>query len=423
MALGLIEALRDLGFRVPDAVIVTGYDGLTSSTISSPSLSTINRDCARLNYRAMELLLQKIDGVQVPPTVLCDYRVVFAESCGCHENGRHNYLRDRYFQQNRFLKNFYIAQDMMAEQLFDVPNLLSLMDIVEKNRSIFGCDNVWLCVNDRYYNDNDRAHWGGEEKPFGENMIVAPCGRPDFGDTVEPYVRFPTAGLLPEALMRKYRFLIFYPLHYNTYSIGYLALDGISEAAELNLHRSIFNFLEIAIENVRKKGLLQQLNKELDDLYVHDAMTLLYNRFGYERYARRTFDSYVSADGGAQILFIDMDDMKGINDRYGHEFGDVAIRATAEILKRACDSQDFIMRYGGDEFLVIASRNEAGLEEAIVRMLDSYNASSEMPFRLALSVGVVQVAGDGGDTLDDAIQRADALMYTHKRSRGRRQGE
>ena len=423
MALGMTEALRDLGRRVPDDVIVTGFDGLTSAAIASPSLSTISRDCAGLNYRAMELLIQKIDGERVPDSIPFDYSVVCAESCGCAKGERHSYLRDRYFQQNRFLKNFYIAQDRMAEQLFDVPNLLSLMDIVEKNRSIFGCDNVWLCINERYFDSSERSRWGSEAEPFCRNMIVAPCGRPDFDFCDTPYVRFPTLGLLPEALMRKYRFLVFYPLHYNTYSIGYLVLDGISEAAELNLHRSIFNFLEIAIENVRKKDLLHELNKELDDLYIHDALTQLYNRFGYERYAREVYNGFRVEDGGAQILFIDMDDMKGINDRYGHEAGDAAIRATAEVLKRACDEKDFIMRYGGDEFLIIASCRKPGLENAIYRELARYNANSDAPFQLNLSIGVVRVNDAEGDALDDAVQSADALMYTHKRSRGRRKGE
>ena len=211
------------------------------------------------------------------------------------------------------------------------------------------------------------------------------------------------------------RFLSFYPLHYNTYSIGYFVMNGISQAAKLNLHESVFSFLEIAIENVRKKGLLRQLNDVLDNLYVHDALTGLYNRFGYERFAQQTYEGFLRDDGGAQVLFVDMDDMKNINDRYGHEIGDAAIRTAAEHIKKACRAGDFMMRYGGDEFLVIASIRESGLADALARMPDV--SSEELPCRLSLTVGQVLSDGSASQSLDHCIQAADARMYEIKKQK------
>ena len=416
MALGTIETLTEHGLRVPEDVIVTGFDNVTSAELSSPRLSTIYRDYAKLDYHAMEVLLDKIDGVDVGDVVPYGYSVICSESCGCKDVDRAGAIRNKYFQQTRFLKNFYTLQDDMASELFEASTLQELMDIVEHNHGIFGCDSVFLCINGYYYDNYEKALWKQDSETFDQEMVLAACGsdKPGLAESLR-LARFPTEKLLPGSLMARERFLVFYPLHYNTYSIGYLVMNDISESAKLNLHKSIFSFLEIAIENVRKKCLLRQLNDVLDDLYVHDALTNLYNRFGFDRFAHQTFDSFMKRDGGVRILFVDMDDMKGINDRFGHEIGDEAIRNAANILRRVCDPADFLMRYGGDEFLVVASCRETDLEEAIQSATEEVNRT--LPYRLGLSVGTINVAPDDHRSLDACVQAADTLMYERKKRR------
>ena len=422
MALGIIEILTAHGLRVPRDVIVTGFDNLASAKLSSPRLSTVNRDYARMNYTAMEVLLGRIDGTDTRDYVDCRYDVVCSESCGCRDVSRPDAIRDMYFQQTSFLKNFYLLQDKMAEELFEANTLQDLMGIVENNHEIFGCDSAYLCVNAFYWDDYDKKQWRRRSDTFDDEMVLAACGTslPEAAEHLR-FTRFPTSRLLPNCLMENERFLIFYPLHYNTYSIGYLVMDSISEAAKLNLHKSILSFLEIAIENVRKKCMLKELNDELDELYVRDGLTGLYNRFGFERYARQAFDGFLRRDGGARILFVDMDGLKPINDVFGHEIGDEAIRAASEALKRACGKDDFLMRYGGDEFLVIAPRREEELEAAIQAAVREANDNFDRPYRLGLSVGSVEVAGGDSCSLDECVQAADALMYENKKRRkGRR---
>ena len=409
MALGMLAALTEGGCRVPEDVIVTGFDDLASAELSSPRLSTVKRDNARMDYIAMDLLIGRLEGTDRRDVVFMPYTLVESESCGCRTAPHPDYIRDKYYHQTRFLQNFYHLQDRMAEELFDVSELRALRGILERNRKIFGCDNVYLCVNDYYFDHYDRTQWNHDPHTFGDEMVLLYGG--PVGDA---FPRFPTRQLLPDAERNESRFLIAYPLHYNTYSIGYLVMDGISEASSLNLHKSIFSFLEIAIDNLRKKSLLRQLNAELDRLYVHDALTGLYNRFGYNRYAQQTYAAFLKQDGCAQILFIDMDDMKGINDRFGHECGDDAIRAVADILNAIGDSADFRMRYGGDEFIMIASGKRTDLAPLIQRAVNNYNLRGSAPFTLSLSIGVTQASPDDADRLDQFITAADNRMYQHK---------
>lgn len=412
MALGIIEALSENGRLVPEDVMVTGFDNLSSAELCSPRLSTVDRDCAKLNYVAMDILIGKINGTVYDDSIAFPYTIVNSESCGCHATTQPDFIRMKYFHQTRFLRNFYVLQDQMAEKLFDGSTLQDLRGIIEQNYKIFGCDNIYLCINDYYFDNYEKSQWDHDSEAFGDEMVLTVCGRNHAAS--DDFPRFPTRQLLPEALINDARFLVFYPLHYNTYSIGYLVMDGISEAAKLNLHKSIFSFLEIAIENVRKKGLLHNLNGVLDNLYVHDALTGLYNRFGFSRYGYQIYDNLLAEDGRARILFIDMDDMKKINDQYGHEYGDSAICATARILEEIATPRDFLMRYGGDEFLMIAACDDRDPVDCIQRAVDAYNQRAEMPFTLSLSIGVTQANAGDEPGLDKLVQNADTDMYKYK---------
>ena len=125
--------------------------------------------------------------------------------------------------------------------------------------------------------------------------------------------------------------------------------------------------------------------------------------------------AFMVEEGGAQVLFIDMDDMKHINDRFGHDRGDEAIRAAAGILRDACGRRDFIMRYGGDEFLVIASTREGDLKSRILEAADEFNRG--VPYSLQLSIGIVRPVRGDNLSLDEWVKIADAQMYETKKRR------
>ncbi len=416
MALGLMETLQESGIRIPRDVLVCGFDNLTSAELSSPRLSTVHTDHSKMDYFAADVLMSKIQVGVNRDRIPFNYELICSESCGCHNAPRRGVIRDLYFQQTRFLRSFYIQQDQMAEELFEAKDLPDLMQIISKNHTIFGCDDIYLCINEYYFDNYDKSMWPDYAERFDSTMVLYNSGiREQAGK--DDMIRFPTSDLLPESLMEKESFLMFYPLHYNTYSIGYIVLNGICTAAKLNLHENILNFLEIAIENVRKKSLLHNLNDTLDDLYIHDALTGLFNRFGLDRFGQQRFDDLLASEGVVQVLFIDMDDMKSINDRYGHEAGDMALKASARLLQRTCSADAFIMRYGGDEFIIIDTGRIRRLDEMILEAADEYNRTSGMPFSLGFSVGVMRTDSQERLPMDDCIREADSRMYKIKQKR------
>ena len=141
----------------------------------------------------------------------------------------------------------------------------------------------------------------------------------------------------------------------------------------------------------------------------HDALTGVYNRRYYEDIAR-------NMSGPSGVAIMDLDDFKVHNDTYGHHGGDAALEVVADVVKgniRKCDS---LIRFGGDEFLLIlANMPEKTLKKKLEKIRDQVHAAviHECP-HLRVSVSIGGVAQGEHETMDSAVRRADRLLYHAK---------
>ncbi|MFC4066258.1 GGDEF domain-containing protein [Actinoplanes subglobosus] len=148
----------------------------------------------------------------------------------------------------------------------------------------------------------------------------------------------------------------------------------------------------------------------------HDELTGLVNR-------RRYFallEQAIETGAGVAVLYCDLDRFKAINDAYGHEAGDEALRVFADRLRRIMRDEDVAARIGGDEFLVLCSGATPGDADTLRRRIEDATRSPAVWQGHELSFGVtVGVAyGSGPDTTADALMSAaDADMYRHKTAR------
>jgi diguanylate cyclase (GGDEF)-like protein/PAS domain S-box-containing protein len=165
---------------------------------------------------------------------------------------------------------------------------------------------------------------------------------------------------------------------------------------------------------------LRQREEQLRMLSLTDDLTGLYNRRGLFALGEHMMRTARRHKTGIGVLFLDLDGLKEINDRYGHRRGDDALRETAEMLRRSIRESDVVARAGGDEFVVVAEDDGTTTTELEQRMhgrLAAANASGERPFPLRASTGVVYWKHTEKATLHELIERADARMYEDKRAR------
>lgn len=155
----------------------------------------------------------------------------------------------------------------------------------------------------------------------------------------------------------------------------------------------------------------KKLEKDLEKSSTHDQLTGLFNRYHLEAELGR-FQGGRSFPFG--IVVADMDDLKYVNDRYGHSAGDILLRKIARILQETFRKDDIIARSGGDEFVILLPSTPVLMVEKVVARLRN-NLKSQENLLMKLSVGFA--VGIEGCNLTDVLKEADDEMYKDKSAR------
>ncbi|MBE3130322.1 MAG: diguanylate cyclase [Acidobacteria bacterium] len=167
----------------------------------------------------------------------------------------------------------------------------------------------------------------------------------------------------------------------------------------------------------------KRLEEEISALSLLDELTTLYNRRGFMTLAEQQLKTANRLKKRVALLYLDMDDLKKINDTGGHRMGDRALVEIAFILKNSFRESDIVGRLGGDEFSVLAMEatdmNVNILTARLQEKLDLFNSrsSAEAGFSLSASVGVCTREPENPATVEEMLSRADLLMYEQKRSK------
>jgi diguanylate cyclase (GGDEF)-like protein len=159
------------------------------------------------------------------------------------------------------------------------------------------------------------------------------------------------------------------------------------------------------------------LDRELRYLALTDDLTCLYNRRGF--FASATQQLKLAQRNGQNLLllFCDVDNLKKINDTYGHQEGDLALLRTADALEESFRSSDILSRLGGDEFVVLATETSEQTQDVILRRLEKNlkkMSATEQRYRLSLSIGVARFDPKHAVTLGELMVQADKAMYEKK---------
>ncbi len=206
-------------------------------------------------------------------------------------------------------------------------------------------------------------------------------------------------------------------LQYELFYLTELLTYQISSAVKmLNL------FLKEQETHDRLEETLEQLtlnNITLDRISRFDELTGILNRRGF---MERGAELLQNAEGKTiLVVYADLDSLKTINDLFGHDEGDFALRAATEILSIAFYKKGVIGRLGGDEFaglIVCEEPNEKELlYQKVKKCMNDYNADIKKPYRVQLSIGMDEIYYSPDMRLSDMLSQADDLLYQEKRNK------
>ena len=413
LAIGMQEVFVKNGVRVPEDVMICGFDNREISRCVVPRVTTVDRDHRSCGATAIDAMYHLLRGEELSCDLYSPVRYYLRESTG-HKQGEEPADTGSLFSVNNSLKRFYEVLTSFQSSVYGARSLASIFHVCEYFASAARCPNIYMSINDRYLHF-DSAQDLSRYAPISH--LVA-CGNADGlppCDERHVYESYAAEEILPASVPMEAPLYVVYPLRQGADHVGIVVTEGLSPTMGHEFLPFCLAMLSAGMINMRNVELLRMANTHLDNLYVRDELTGLFNRFGLERFGVVAYDDMLNDFGHAHIHFVDVDYMKGINDSYGHDVGDDALQDTADVIRRATVGENaFYMRYGGDEFLIVCKESLAGRLESELELL---NRGVKRPYTLELSIGDFEVRASDQLTLSEAIQRADTLMYAQKKRR------
>lgn len=484
MAIGVRAELRNRGFRIPEDIVLTGYDNIEESRTMAPSLTTVNASIYQIGFRAVELLVEQMKGAPAS-TEHIPSSLVLRRSCGCrgvassfslprlmveaagvpHPHRLRDILLDpmgaeRFLAglESSFDKAEHAELDHWEQQLMAAmvppppPNasraMMEAQTLISQARH--GLDlrrrqSLQHLMRDEYLAmqlllqdltletlpqrlmECLRRFSDAHLRILLFHRDFSPRTTPDFGledfeleiDTWSEYIGPPG----PDALLPHHDHG---PGRWATLSIAMGSENyGIIQFREWVSNELILESFRMSLwmvlSSARKDHREKLAMAELRRLSSRDELTGLLNRRGLMEQGEVLVQAARRQRARIGVVLCDLDGLKDINDHWGHADGDLAIKCLARSLEDGFRQSDVVARLGGDEFAVLTVLGgEGSLQGAIDRVrLALVRRSTEVgkPWRARTSAGWMAWEPWDGSTLEQAMARADSLLYHDKRAR------
>lgn len=421
MAIGLMEELKAGGVRIPEDVIITGYDNCSIAALTQPRLTTVDRCEYEAGVHAYRLLMESMGENHISKNIVLSGSPVFSGSCGC---GQHINTAGTETQSSVELKiNIDESLDLLKGLSLGFSNMTQISDFqssIERYIGKIGLECFYFCqcgTRESYYEELELMASGKRVK---RNMTV-------YHDTVwcpiayengkwNSYPGFSRRLLFPPnaALKKEGGYYIVMPVHQGEICIGYSIIGNFDNKISGRVLQHLVLGIDEALGNIRKNDIMSTMLAKINQKWQYDELTGLYNRSGFVTNSVKMLENAKAQKKGISVIFFDLDGLKAVNDHKGHEAGDQYIKAMADMLKESTDSNDIVCRYGGDEFIVLSVQDS--MEESMVKLNSILKCIREP---VSASAGCVFDMAEDMDALNRLIESADKRMYMYKREKKR----
>jgi len=414
MALTVCNALAKYKVLVPEEIVVTGCDDIEDSAEFTPSLTTAKMPVFEMGIESVMKIHRLNQGIKEPQNTYIKTITIYRASCGCKKNWyqegndrRQNHIVIRENLQRAITHNAYMSADLTGLTKLEDINQKIWTYIYENINFTHFC----LCLRKdwaNYYDDNDA------EK--GSSMIMEVGFKNRIGHSK---LDFSQKELIPEELEEDkpmaYYFAI---LHHQEHFFGYVGISFETIQTYMLTFQAWLINVSNALENVRVHDELNRLITKLEEFSIHDDLTGLYNRRALNTIGNKYLKQCVESRSKLMVFTADMDKLKFINDKFGHAYGDVALKVVAESMQQAANHNEICIRMGGDEFMAIGiDYDEEKLERFIEHFLESlnrFNFITDYDFGVYVSYGSHLIHPDEDTSIESCLGIADKLMYHQK---------
>lgn len=424
MALGYCQAAEEDGKYPPEDFLITGYDNDENSKAFTPLITTIDKNAYAMGKIGCDVLMRLIHGEAVEKTTSYAQELVLRGSCGCYAPEEQVQWDNRQLQRQIYYRVkeeslYYETVNMVRQNLAisDNEGLFNFYLLEIMNR--FEMYGYCMCVNQSVYYGTQSVEFTLETRYDDEQYVLSGMKH---GVSQDEAMIIKKRDLVPDYLQQEdadTHVYMMMPMQRYGACLGYFVVIDTTAILHRRMVLYMMGAINSAYANLRNFENLRKMNKRLDSVYVKDALTDMYNRFGYMRDGYAMFEKSKAYGKPLMVMFMDMDHLKEINDIYGHSHGDNALILFSGVLKKCAGEDKIAVRYGGDEFLIIGQvENKEGAEDfkcMLEEELAKTNAENDLPYQIEASIGYVLTDVKSKKELDEYVEEADTLMYEVKK--------
>lgn len=433
-AIGICEEAAAAGLQIPRDVAVTGFDCFKNTPSYHPAITSVTSVGEEMGALAMEALFRRMKGRVTADVIYCEPDLLPGETTGCDVAAPDlGAIANRQILEHLEAESYRVELLQLQSALMLCRSMRAVAQAVTDHMQSLHGSAFYLVCDPRIYRYSNAI--SRSAVPEEEDMDISILSRQGYPREMQVvYAREEdkdrdlaeqmVSGIFPLFEMdRSGEDLLFVPLHFGGYAVGYFAFKNVSNHLVKKNYLYVALMAQNRLEEMYREKKVNYMTRRMETLYKTDSLTGISNRMGYQRDGENLY-RFLRAKGRRTLaLFCDLDHLKEINDNYGHGAGDTAILGMAAALKDSCGRDALVSRTGGDEFVVLAPYTTADeLEERIGdirRSLHEHARSRHLPYELSASIGYAVSRNSRDETLEVLIRMADEKMYEEKKKRKR----
>lgn len=432
MALEVGTFLKERGYKIPEDIAISGFDGLEMERYYRPRLTTGIYNVDLLVDTIFRIVDEGCPVSYQKKKIPIHNKMRIGQSCGCSGVEAQSVSSEMVLLK-RELHRLLKYQGDLNQMVVNIGTLKPLNEALHVVPEVMGplwYRDFWFCANEGFLEKDTLAIGFGDLKgeakeedytkilkvlhyhSLDEIGVEQGSAETEFWEDMEFGEIIP--GLYTQ--LEDNDFLLITTVHLQGKSVGYTAIT-----------LDMDNFWHVGysafLASFRHLMELQRSQKQLMKMYMEDLLTGLYNRNGFYLKVNRLLETAENLD--LSIISLDMDGLKYINDTFGHAEGDEALHSLGGIIQNSLQ-QEFAARIGGDEFLIAFTGNDIykRTEEIVSHIkqgIREYNEVSTKAYEIHASIGSYTDCVRN-HSLDYFLKKADDLMYARKSIHKKRMG-
>lgn len=443
-ALAVMDYVKKRGLKVPENLVISGFDNLRKSIYSIPSLSTIDQRVFQQGYVAARTLYDLLVGKKVPSVQEIEAKAILRKSTGAQ----------RFFYKVRNNKFLEIDRASIA----DVSSNSMVYEWYQNRTQMFRMTKLFLeiqaglCKEDILYQMTYNFHAFGisyvvlvayehpVETPFNFDYFHLPdhakviCASNPQKDEIlnlydSPVYFDPKECMLPEQFISEdQRPIIAMSLFSGTTQVGYMFIEkldidiAVYEPLRYSVSEMIASLNRFEAQKKKREEEALTAQPVMFNKYVHqDYLTELFNRQGIIDFGTAFLETAKEDLRKGLVIYCDLNEFGKINENFGHEAGDSALNAFAEILKSIFTNDSLIGRICDDKFVII-SKNIApedffNIKDLISKASINWVEKNNSLFLISSTVVYVEFSSDTSYNLNELLQSVENALLEEKNAR------